>query len=57
MATSFLERYRVRLLSTYHVTELGPVSFDKTGKEPATVGKPFDGVEIRLGARGERGVA
>ena len=49
VATTFLERYRVRLLSTYHVTETGPISFDRAGKDPATVGKPFDGVELRLG--------
>ena len=48
VATAFHERYRVRLLSTYHATETGPVAFDKTGKEPGTVGKPFDGVELRL---------
>jgi long-chain acyl-CoA synthetase len=58
VATSFLERYRVRLMSTYYVTELGPISFDKPGKEPTTVGKPFDGVEIRIGgpesAQGEK---
>jgi long-chain acyl-CoA synthetase len=50
VAASFLDRYRVKLLSTYHVTEVGPVSFDRTGKDPATVGKPFDGVELRLGS-------
>jgi acyl-CoA synthetase (AMP-forming)/AMP-acid ligase II len=48
VAEAFAERYRVRLLSTYHATETGPISFDKTGKEPASVGKPFGGVEVRL---------
>ena len=48
VADAFSERYRVRLLSTYHATETGPISFDKTGKEPTSVGKPFDGVEVRL---------
>ncbi len=49
VATSFYERYRVRLLSAYHATETGPITIDKTGKEPGTVGKPYEGVELRLG--------
>jgi long-chain acyl-CoA synthetase len=48
VADAFAERYRVRLLSTYHATETGPISFDKTGKEPTSVGKLFGGVEMRL---------
>jgi acyl-CoA synthetase (AMP-forming)/AMP-acid ligase II len=50
VATAFQERYRVRLMSTYHATETGPISFDKTGKEPGTVGKAFDGVELEVRA-------
>jgi acyl-CoA synthetase (AMP-forming)/AMP-acid ligase II len=53
MADSFYERYRVRLLSCYHATETGPIALEKSGKEPAAVGKPLDGVEIRLGSNGE----
>jgi long-chain acyl-CoA synthetase len=49
VAEAFHERYRVRVLSCYHTTETGPVSLDRTGKEPATVGKPYPGVEVRLG--------
>ena len=52
LAESFFERFRVRLLSCYHTTETGPVALEKTGKEPAAVGKPLDGVEVRLGAAG-----
>ncbi|HEY0712992.1 MAG TPA: class I adenylate-forming enzyme family protein [Polyangia bacterium] len=48
-AQAFHDRYRVRILSTYHCTESGPISIDRSGKEPTTVGKPFDGVELRLG--------
>jgi long-chain acyl-CoA synthetase len=49
VATSFLERYRVRLINTYHVTEVGPISCDRQGKEPGTQGKTFAGVELRIG--------
>jgi acyl-CoA synthetase (AMP-forming)/AMP-acid ligase II len=49
IAQAFFERYGVRILSTYHSTETGPISIDRAGKEPTTVGKPFEGVEIRLG--------
>jgi acyl-CoA synthetase (AMP-forming)/AMP-acid ligase II len=52
VADGFLQRYGVRLLSAYHVTETGPVAIDRAGKEPTTVGKPLAGVEIRLGAPG-----
>jgi long-chain acyl-CoA synthetase len=55
VATAFHERYRVRLMSTYHATETGPISFDKTGKESGTVGKAFQGVELRLGAEPRQG--
>lgn len=49
LADSFYERFRVRLLSCYHATETGPITLEKSGKEPAAVGKPLEGVEIRLG--------
>jgi long-chain acyl-CoA synthetase len=53
VAGAFQERYRVKLLSTYHATETGPLSMDRPGKDPLTVGKPFPGVELRLGAGNE----
>jgi acyl-CoA synthetase (AMP-forming)/AMP-acid ligase II len=49
VADAFHERYRVRVLSCYHSTETGPISLDRAGKDPATVGKPYPGVELRLG--------
>jgi acyl-coenzyme A synthetase/AMP-(fatty) acid ligase len=52
VAEAFHERFRVRLLSAYHVTETGAVALDRTGKEPGTVGKPLEGVEVRLGDGG-----
>ena len=50
VADAFHERYRVRVLSCYHTTETGPISLDRAGKDPATVGKPYAGVELRLGS-------
>ena len=38
------------VLSCYHSTETGPISLDRAGKDPATVGKPYPGVELRLGS-------
>lgn len=46
---AFLRRYGVRLLSCYHTTEAGPVSVDVRGQDPETVGKPFAGVDLRIG--------
>jgi long-chain acyl-CoA synthetase len=50
VAEAFHQRFRVRLLSAYHTTETGTVALERTGKEPTTVGKPLEGVEVRLGA-------
>jgi long-chain acyl-CoA synthetase len=52
LADTFFERFRVRLLSCYHTTETGPVALERTGKEPAAVGKPLEGVEIQLRPQG-----
>jgi acyl-CoA synthetase (AMP-forming)/AMP-acid ligase II len=52
VADAFFERYKVRLLSAYHTTETGPLTLDRAGKEPGTVGKPLDGVELRLAGPG-----
>jgi long-chain acyl-CoA synthetase len=48
VAEAFHERYGVGVLSCYHSTEAGPVAIDTAGKSPATVGKAFSGVEIRV---------
>jgi acyl-CoA synthetase (AMP-forming)/AMP-acid ligase II len=50
LAETFFERFKVRLQSCYHTTETGPVALEKTGKEPTAVGKPLEGVEVRLGS-------
>jgi long-chain acyl-CoA synthetase len=46
----FAEHYGVRVLSCYHSTEAATVALEDTGKYPSTVGKPIDGVEIRITA-------
>jgi long-chain acyl-CoA synthetase len=55
IAENFHERFGVRLLSCYHSTQTGPLAIDRAGKDPGTVGKPFEGVELRVAsAKGER---
>lgn len=46
---SFYDRYGVRLWGCYHTTETGPVTVDLRGKNSETVGRPFAGVEVRIG--------
>jgi acyl-coenzyme A synthetase/AMP-(fatty) acid ligase len=48
VARAFRERFKVPLLSCYQSVETGPVAIDLTGRNPATVGLPFAGVEIRV---------
>jgi acyl-CoA synthetase (AMP-forming)/AMP-acid ligase II len=54
IAEAFHERYGVRPLSCYHSTEAGPVAIDVTGKAPASVGKAFARVEVRVASADER---
>ena len=54
IAEAFHARYGVRPLSCYHSTEAGPVAIDVTGKAPASVGKAFGQVELRVAAADER---
>jgi long-chain acyl-CoA synthetase len=48
VARAFRERFKVPLFSCYQSVETGPVAIDLTGRNPATVGLPFAGVEIRV---------
>jgi long-chain acyl-CoA synthetase len=54
IAAAFHERYGIRPLSCYHSTEAGPVAIDSTGKAPASVGKAFGNVELRVASADER---
>jgi long-chain acyl-CoA synthetase len=48
VADGFFTEYGVRLLSCYHSTEAATVALEDTGKYPTTVGKPIEGVEVRV---------
>lgn len=47
----FLQRYRIRVSQLYGATEVGSVTFNASGEvdfDPASVGDPMRGVEIRI---------
>jgi len=48
-ADAFRERWGVRIIPMYHTTEAGPISCDRKGLAPETVGKLLPGVSLRLG--------
>jgi long-chain acyl-CoA synthetase len=55
IAENFQQRFGIRLLSCYHSTQAGPLAIDRPGKDPESVGKPFEGVEVRVAtATGDR---
>lgn len=48
VAGAFTDKYGVKLISCYHTTECGVVALDRPGKNPESVGKPVDGIELKL---------
>jgi long-chain acyl-CoA synthetase len=55
IAEGFYQRFGIRLLSCYHSTQAGPLALDRTGKDPESVGRSFEGVELRVaGPKGNR---
>jgi long-chain acyl-CoA synthetase len=48
VADSFFTQYAIKIQSCYHSTEAATIALDDTGKHPTTVGKPIDGVEVRV---------
>jgi acyl-CoA synthetase (AMP-forming)/AMP-acid ligase II len=55
IAEAFTQRFGVRLLSCYHTTQAGPLAIDRGGKDPESVGRSFEGVELRIaGPKGNR---
>lgn len=48
VADDFNDKYGVRLMSCYHSTEAATVTLEDSGKYPTTVGKPIDGVEVKI---------
>ncbi len=53
VADTFRNKYKISILSCYHSTEAGVISIDTTAKAPDSVGKPVDGIEVKL--TGEKG--
>jgi long-chain acyl-CoA synthetase len=55
IAEAFQQKFGVRLLSCYHSTQAGPLAVDRGGKDPESVGRAFEGVELRIaGPKGDR---
>jgi long-chain acyl-CoA synthetase len=50
VADDFAREYGVRILSCYHSTEAATITLEDSGKYPTTVGKPIDGVEVKVTA-------
>src|SRR5262249_43859785 len=50
VADSFFNEYGVRIQSCYHSTEAATIALEDTGKYPTTVGKPIDGVDVKITA-------
>jgi acyl-CoA synthetase (AMP-forming)/AMP-acid ligase II len=48
VADGFFNEYGIRILSCYHSTEAATVALEDTGKFPTTVGKPIEGVEVKV---------
>jgi long-chain acyl-CoA synthetase len=48
IAETFQQKFGVRLLSCYHTTQAGPLAIDRAGKDPESVGRTFEGVELRI---------
>ncbi len=48
VADDFFDKYGIRLLSCYHSTEAATVTLEDSGKYPTTVGKPIEGVEVKI---------
>jgi long-chain acyl-CoA synthetase len=55
IAESFHQRFGIRLISCYHSTQAGPLALDRAGKDPTSVGKGFEDVELRVaGPKGDK---
>jgi long-chain acyl-CoA synthetase len=49
VSDAFKERWGVRIVPLYHTTETSTIAVDRKEPRPGSVGKPIDGVEVRLG--------
>lgn len=50
VADGFFKEYGIHILSCYHSTEAATIALEDTGKYPTTVGKPIDGVDLKITA-------
>jgi long-chain acyl-CoA synthetase len=50
VSDAFKERWGVRIVPLYHTTETSTIAVDRKEPRPGSVGKPIDGVEVRLGS-------
>ena len=48
IAAAVAETYGVKIMSCYHTTETGVISIDKVAKNPESVGKCIDGMELQF---------
>jgi long-chain acyl-CoA synthetase len=48
VSDEFFEKYGVRIMSCYHSTEAATVAVDLTGRNPTSVGKLLDGVDVKV---------
>jgi long-chain acyl-CoA synthetase len=48
VADAMFGKYEIRLVSCYHTTESGAVAFDLSAKAPKSVGKPIEGIELKI---------
>lgn len=50
VADGFFKEYGIHILSCYHSTEAATIALEDTGKYPTTVGKPIEGVDLKITA-------
>ena len=48
VSEAFKNRYGQRIISCYHTTEVGVVALDRRAQNPESVGKPVDGVDLKI---------
>ena len=48
VADTFYSKYGIRLISCYHTTEAGAIAIDRAAKTPKSVGKPIEGMQVKL---------
>jgi long-chain acyl-CoA synthetase len=52
-AEAFKARWGIRIVPLYHTTETSTIACDKKEPRPGSVGKPIEGVEVRIGDKND----